>query len=180
MPYSTSLISYLTSAESGGRGDPNVVGLEHVCWQSDHQTFCVRAENTCVIFKDIHPGYSAIRSSVQSPQELYYRTLDRVDSKDGNLKYWRSERTRVNKPVRDSRRTLAPFRTLCSASLWLCTCYYDVLECAKRHSNMTSFPDYYNVLTIPKNASTVDIWQAYRRESLKSVSFRALLRSKSH
>ena len=45
---------------------------------------------------------------------------------------------------------------------------------------MASFPDYYNVLNIPKNASTVDIWQAYRRESLKSVSFRALLRSKSH
>ena len=40
---------------------------------------------------------------------------------------------------------------------------------------MASFPDYYNVLNVPKNASTEDIKQAYKKESLKSVSFRVLL-----
>ncbi|KAI9445223.1 DnaJ-domain-containing protein [Lactarius indigo] len=33
---------------------------------------------------------------------------------------------------------------------------------------MASFPDYYNVLHIPKEASTEDIRQAYRKESLKT------------
>jgi len=33
---------------------------------------------------------------------------------------------------------------------------------------MASFPDYYGILNIPKNASTEDIRQAYRRESLKT------------
>jgi curved DNA-binding protein CbpA len=33
---------------------------------------------------------------------------------------------------------------------------------------MASFPDYYAILDIPKNASTEDIRQAYRRESLKT------------
>jgi len=33
---------------------------------------------------------------------------------------------------------------------------------------MASFPDYYGILSIPKNASTEDIRQAYRRESLKT------------
>lgn len=36
------------------------------------------------------------------------------------------------------------------------------------HFNMASFPDYYNVLNIPKEASTEDIRQAYRKESLKT------------
>jgi curved DNA-binding protein CbpA len=34
---------------------------------------------------------------------------------------------------------------------------------------MASFPDYYDILNVPKNASSEDIRQAYRRESLKSV-----------
>jgi len=34
---------------------------------------------------------------------------------------------------------------------------------------MASFPDYYGILNVPKGASTEDIRQAYRRESLKSV-----------
>jgi len=34
---------------------------------------------------------------------------------------------------------------------------------------MASFPDYYDILNVPKDASTEDIRQAYRRESLKSV-----------
>jgi len=33
---------------------------------------------------------------------------------------------------------------------------------------MASFPDYYGILSIPKNASTEDVKQAYRRESLKT------------
>ncbi|KAI0287009.1 DnaJ-domain-containing protein [Russula aff. rugulosa BPL654] len=33
---------------------------------------------------------------------------------------------------------------------------------------MASFPDYYAILDIPKNASTEDVRQAYRRESLKT------------
>jgi len=33
---------------------------------------------------------------------------------------------------------------------------------------MASFPDYYNVLNVPKDASTEDIRQAYRKESLKT------------
>ncbi|KAN0128428.1 DnaJ domain containing protein [Lactarius tabidus] len=33
---------------------------------------------------------------------------------------------------------------------------------------MASFPDYYNVLNIPKDSSTEDIRQAYRKESLKT------------
>jgi hypothetical protein len=33
---------------------------------------------------------------------------------------------------------------------------------------MASFPDYYAILDIPKNASTEDIRQSYRKESLKS------------
>jgi len=33
---------------------------------------------------------------------------------------------------------------------------------------MTSFPDYYLILNVPKDASTEDIRQAYRRESLKT------------
>ena len=36
---------------------------------------------------------------------------------------------------------------------------------------MASFPDYYNVLNISKGASTEDIRQAYKKESLKSVIF---------
>jgi preprotein translocase subunit Sec63 len=34
---------------------------------------------------------------------------------------------------------------------------------------MASFPDYYDILKVPKDASSDDIRQAYRRESLKSV-----------
>ncbi|KAI0051747.1 DnaJ-domain-containing protein [Auriscalpium vulgare] len=33
---------------------------------------------------------------------------------------------------------------------------------------MSSFPDYYKILNIPKNASTDDVKQAYRKESLKT------------
>ncbi|KAH9985427.1 DnaJ domain-containing protein [Russula compacta] len=33
---------------------------------------------------------------------------------------------------------------------------------------MTSFPDYYDILNIPKNAPTEEVRQAYRRESLKT------------
>jgi len=41
-------------------------------------------------------------------------------------------------------------------------------ESVKRHPNMASFPDYYNVLDVPKSASTEDIRQAYKKESLKT------------
>lgn len=34
---------------------------------------------------------------------------------------------------------------------------------------MASFPDYYDILNLPKDASTEDIRQAYRKESLRSV-----------
>jgi len=34
---------------------------------------------------------------------------------------------------------------------------------------MASFPDYYDILNVPKDAPPEDIRQAYRRESLKSV-----------
>ena len=39
---------------------------------------------------------------------------------------------------------------------------------------MASFPDYYNVLNISKDASTEDIRQAYRKESLKLVIIRVM------
>ncbi|KAI0002045.1 DnaJ domain-containing protein [Russula vinacea] len=35
-------------------------------------------------------------------------------------------------------------------------------------SSMASFPDYYGILNVPRNASTEDIRQAYKRESLKT------------
>ncbi|KAF8481158.1 DnaJ-domain-containing protein [Russula ochroleuca] len=39
---------------------------------------------------------------------------------------------------------------------------------------MASFPDYYGILNVPKNASTEDIRQAYKRESLKTHPDRLL------
>lgn len=55
-------------------------------------------------------------------------------------------------------------------AVYFCGCAHGILEewSAKRHSNMASFPDYYNVLNIPKDASTEDIKQAYKKESLKT------------
>jgi len=44
---------------------------------------------------------------------------------------------------------------------------------------MSSFPDYYDILNVPKDALTEDIRQAYRRESLKSV-YDSLYRGLAH
>lgn len=45
---------------------------------------------------------------------------------------------------------------------------------------MSQFPDYYKLLNIPKTATSDDIRQAYKRESLKCPSLPPVLQPHTH